>query len=56
MLKALFVLKIFNFCPDFFDHVAKLLDKKAKADFKIYDTTAWETKNCNTHITQYLKN
>ena len=30
MLKALFVLEIFKFCPDFFGHVGKQLDKKAK--------------------------
>ena len=34
---ALFVLQRFNFGPDFFDHVAKRLDKKAKVDFKISD-------------------
>ena len=31
-----------DFCPDFFDHVEKRLDKKAKANFKIYDVTEWE--------------
>ena len=30
MLKALFILKIFKFLSDFFDHVRKLLDKKVK--------------------------
>ena len=35
--KALFVLKIFKFCPDVFGHVGKQIDKKAKANFKIYD-------------------
>ena len=33
----------------------KRLDEKDKANFKIYDVTAWETNNCNTHIAQYLK-
>ena len=36
-LTVIFVLKIFNFCPDLFGHVAKRLDKKAKVNFKIYD-------------------
>ena len=29
-LKALFVLKYLNFCPDFFGNVEKRLDKKAR--------------------------
>ena len=28
-----------SFCPDFFGHVGKQLDKKAKVNFKIYDVT-----------------
>ena len=32
---SLFVLKIFNFCPNFSSHVGKRLDKKVKVDFKI---------------------
>ena len=28
----------------------KRLDKKAKVNFKIYDSTIWLTNNCNTHI------
>ena len=39
ILKAPFFLKIFNFCPDFFCHAGKRLDKKAKVNFKIYDVT-----------------
>ena len=39
MLKALFVLKMFNFT--FFNHVGKRLDKKAKVNLKIYDVTTW---------------
>ena len=39
MLKALFVLKIFNVCPDAFNHVEKWLDKKAKINFKRYVRT-----------------
>ena len=39
LLKALFVLKIFKFCPDFFDHVGKQLDKEATVNFKNHDVT-----------------
>ena len=53
--KAVFILKIFKFCPDFFGHVGKRLDKKAKVDLKFYDVPTWETHNYNTHITQHLK-
>ena len=52
MLKALFFLKILHFCPDFFGHVEKWLDKKNKINFKIYDVT---DDKYNTHIVQYLK-
>ena len=45
MLKAVFILKIFKFLSDFFDDVGKLLDKKAKDNFKIYDATDWTTNN-----------
>ena len=38
-----------------FGHVAKLLDKKDKVNFKFYDVTAWLINNCNTHIAQYLE-
>ena len=50
-----FVLRIFNFLPDFFGQVGKCFDKKAMVDFKIYDVTTWETNNYNTRIAQYLK-
>ena len=33
----------------------KRLDKKAMANFKTYDVTAWEVNIYNTHIVQYLK-
>ena len=26
-----------NFCPDFFDHIGKRLNKKAKVNFKYYE-------------------
>ena len=43
-----FVLRIFNFLPDFFRQVGKCFDKKAMIDFKIYDVTTWET--ITTHV------
>ena len=43
-LRALFVVKIFNFCPDFLGHVGKRLDRKGKVNLKIYDVIDWETK------------
>ena len=55
MLKALFVLKIFTFCPDFFGHAEKRPDKNAKVNFKLNDVTYWETNNYNTHVADYLK-
>ena len=30
-----------NFCTDFFGHVGKRLDKKAKLNFKVHDVTDW---------------
>ena len=33
----------------------KPFDKKAKANFKIYDVLNWTANSYNTHITQYLK-
>ena len=55
MLQVLFVLKILKFLSRPFSNVGKRLDKKAKVNFKIYDTTDWETNNSNTHNTQFLK-
>ena len=49
-----FVLKIFKFLSDFFGHVEKRLDKKAKVNFKTYDVISGETNYYNTHIVQYL--
>ena len=56
ILNALFVLKIFKFLSWLFRHVEKRLDQKDKANFEIYDVTAWLTKNYNTYIAQYLTN
>ena len=41
ILKAIFVLKIFNFFL-------------FKVYFKIHDITTWLANNCNTHIAQYF--
>ena len=41
VLKALLFSRYMNFCPDFFGHIGKRIDKKAKADFKIYYVTGW---------------
>ena len=49
--KALFVLEILNFCPDFSGHVEKQLDKKA--NINLYHKLG--KNNYNTHIDQYLK-
>ena len=42
VLKALFILKIFKFCPDFLGHAGTRLDKKTKVNFKIYAIINWE--------------
>ena len=49
-LKALFVLKIFKLSSWHFTHVGKRLDRKDKANFKIYDATTRLTNNCNTYF------
>ena len=41
---SLFVLRYLNVFPDFFGHVEKWLDKKAKVNFKIYDVINWGNK------------
>ena len=52
ILKVFWFLRYLNFCPDFFGHVGKRLDKKAKANFKICDVTTWKTGNYNRHTAQ----
>ena len=47
ILKALFVLKILRFLSWAF---------RRNSVIRRYDVTAWLTKNCNTHIAQYLTN
>ena len=56
ILKALFVLKIFKFLSWLFGHLEKTPWLESKVIFEMYDATAWLTKNCNTHIPQYLTN
>ena len=41
-------LRYSNCCPDIFGHVGNPLDKKPKANLKIYDITVWLTNSCNT--------
>ena len=48
-------LSCLNFCPNFFRHVGKRLDKKAKVNFKIHAVKNWATNNYDTRIAQYLK-
>ena len=47
-------LRYLNLCPQFFNHVRKRLEKKAKVNFKIYDVINWDIINYNTYINQYL--
>ena len=55
ILKALSVLKIFKFLPNFFGCEGKKLDEKVRVNLKICDSATWLTKNYNTHIGQYVK-
>ena len=49
MLKALLFQEIFNFLS-WIGYLGKLLDKKVKVNFKIYDHIDWITNNYNTYI------
>ena len=49
MVKALFILKIFKFLSSVFGQVEKRLDKKGKANFKIYDIMTLLTNHCNAY-------
>ena len=53
--KLFLCLGYLNICLDFTDHIGKRLDKKAKANFKIYDVTDWTRNNYNRYIAQCLK-
>ena len=52
MFNAVFGLEIFTFLPWLLGYVEKQLDKKAMANFKIYDIKNWAKNNYNTHIAQ----
>ena len=54
-LKAIFILKIFEFLPWLFDSVEKRRDWKDKVNFKIYEVATWLKNSYTTHIAQYLK-
>ena len=45
LFKSSFYSQILNFCPDFFPHAGKRVDKKAKFNFKFYGVTDWITDN-----------
>ena len=47
--------KYFNFCPDFFDHLGKKLEKKAKTNLKIYGIISWEGKKLEKKAKTNLK-
>ena len=49
-LNTLLVLGIFQFFFSISDHVGKILVKKDRGNFKIYDIINWITNNCNTNI------
>ena len=57
MLKALFVLEIFNFLSWVFGYVEKRLDKKSMVNFKTYDVKDWTKNNYNPQclISQEVK-
>ena len=55
ILRAVFVLEIFEFLSARFGQVERRLGQKYKVSFKIDDDRAWETINCNTHIAQYSR-
>ena len=44
-----------NVSPEFFGHMKKRLDKKAKVNFKIHNDINSETSNYDTHIAHYFK-
>ena len=48
-------IKFFYFCPDFFGHVGKKIDKEAKVNFKIHNVPNWNTDDCNKHLAIYPK-
>ena len=55
IVKAFFVLKIFNFLSWLFGHVEKTAWLERGGQFQNFYFTIWLTTNYNTHIAQYLK-
>ena len=55
LLKAVFILEIFQFLFSIFVYVGKQLDQEAKVNLKICGVKNWITKSYNTHIARYLK-
>ena len=53
--KLLSFSRYYHFLSRLFGHVGKLLEKKVKVNFKIYDVTGWTANDYNTHIAQNLK-
>ena len=49
------VINTFNFYPNFFSHVKKHLDNKAKINVKFREVATSQTNNCNTYIAQNPK-
>ena len=54
LLWAFFVLKVFKLLPRLLGHIGKLIDNKAKFNFKIYDVTDWKRKQITIHIFSYI--
>ena len=48
-------LSYLNFCPEFFDHAGKWLDRKARFNLKIYDAIKWEINKYNNTYNTYIK-
>ena len=53
-LKALFVFKVLNFCPEVLIKQKKWLGQNDKVNFKIYGVKTQLRNHCNTHIVQYF--
>ena len=49
-VKIIFDLEIFRLFFWILSHVGKLLQQRAKTNFKLYDVTNWIKSNHNTHI------
>ena len=54
-IKGLFILKLFKYLSLVFWSTWKMLDKKAKINFKFMAPSPWKKKYYNTHVDQYLQ-